>query len=201
MLPESWLTALAQFAQTENLWLLSDEVYEDFVYHGEHFSMGRVAPERTLSVYSFSKAFGMAGNRTGYMVGPSEAVDQARKLGTHTFYGAPTAGQLAGVRALENGAEWQADARASYHAVSQKTAHALGIPEPEGSTFFFIDVADQLDDRGMPGFLEDCFEDGVLVAPGQSSGADYGSWIRLCYTAMPPGEVDEAILRLAARLR
>lgn len=201
VISEAWLTALAEFAQAENLWLFSDEVYEDFVYHGEHFSMGRVAPERTLSTFSFSKAYGMAGNRCGYMVGPTDAIDQARKIGTHTFYGAPTSGQLAAVRALEGGKGWQLTARESYQAISQHAAAALGVPEPEGSTFFFVDVAHKLDERGMAGFLEDCFEDGVLVAPGLSSGNDYGTWVRLCYTAMPPDDAATAVTLLAARIR
>jgi N-succinyldiaminopimelate aminotransferase len=201
VLPEAWLTALAEFAQAENLWLLSDEVYEDFIFRGEHFSMGRVAPERTLSTFSFSKAYGMAGNRCGYMVGPAEAIDQSRKIGTHTFYGAPTSGQLAALRALSDGAPWQDNARESYRAASKNAAAALGVPEPEGSTFFFLNVAHKLDGRGMTGFLEDCFEDGVLVAPGLSSGNDYGTWVRLCYTAMPPDETAAAVALLAKRVR
>ncbi|MCP4039782.1 MAG: pyridoxal phosphate-dependent aminotransferase [bacterium] len=201
VLPESWLVDLAELARAENLWLLSDEVYEDFIYSGEHFSMGRVAPERTVSAYSFSKAYGMAGNRTGYLVAPRETTDQARKLATHTFYGAPTAGQLAGLCALEHGAGWIERARDTYRDVSRKAAAALRAPEPEGSTFFFLDVSPHLDERGVSGFLEDCFEDGVLVAPGQSSGQAYGSWVRLCYTAMPPDRVSEALVLLAARLR
>jgi len=200
VLPESWLTSLAEFAQSRDLWLFSDEVYEDFVYRGAPFSPARVAPERTVSVYSFSKSYGMAGNRTGYLVGPSELVDQARKLATHTFYGAPTAGQIAGIRALESGGDWLARARDLYRAVGDESAASLNLPPPGGSTFFFVDVSSKLDERGMAGFLEDCFEDGVLVAPGQSSGNDYGDWVRLCYTAMPPERVSQAVALLAARL-
>jgi aspartate/methionine/tyrosine aminotransferase len=44
---------------------MPDEVYEDYVYRGEHVSLARFAPERTLSAFSFAKAYGMAGNRTG----------------------------------------------------------------------------------------------------------------------------------------
>jgi aspartate/methionine/tyrosine aminotransferase len=200
VLPRPWLEALAHFAREEDLWLLSDEVYEDFVYLGEHYSMARNAPERTISVYSFSKAYGMAGNRVGYLVGPSEAVDQARKLATHTFYGAPTSGQLAALRALASGGPWQRDARAQYRAVADEAAQLLGVSPPEGSTFFFLDVSAQLDERGMTGFLERCFEDGVLVAPGASSGGDYAQWIRLCYTAIPPEESLKAIALIAGHL-
>lgn len=200
VLPEAWLTAFAEFARERDLWLLSDEVYEDILYQGDAFSPARVAPERTLAVYSFSKSYGMAGNRTGYLVGPSEAVDQARKLATHTFYGAPTAGQLAAVRALEGGAAWLEAARTRYFEVAERASQRLGLPAPGGSTFFFLDVSSHLDERRLAGFLEDCFEDGVLVAPGHSSGSDYGEWVRLCYTAMPPEQVLEAVDRLAKRL-
>lgn len=200
VLPESWLVALAEFSQEENLWLLSDEVYEDFVYRGSHFSMGCVAPERTISVYSFSKAYGMAGNRTGYLVGPREATDQARKLATHGFYHAPTAGQLAGVRALESGGSWQQRARDSHWKVAQEAAASLNLPAPSGSSFIFLDVSAKLDDRGILGFLEDCFDAGVLVAPGESCGKDYTSWIRLCYTAIEPDQVSKALTILASQL-
>jgi N-succinyldiaminopimelate aminotransferase len=76
----------------------------------------------------------------------------------------------------------------------------LGLPAPRGSTFLFVDVSDRLDERGLDGLLEDCFEDGVLVAPGASSGQGYEHWIRLCYTAEPPDEVARAIDLLADRL-
>ncbi len=200
VLPESWLAALAGFARENDLWLLSDEVYEDFVYRGEHVSLGPMAPERTVSVYSFSKAYGMAGNRVGYLTGPAEIVAEARKLGTHSFYHAPTAGQLAGLCALRDGAPWVESARESYREAGEAAARTLGLPAPGGSTFLFVDVKDCLDARGMDGFLEDCFEDGVMVAPGASSGADYRDWIRLCYTAVPPAEALEAVTRLARRI-
>ena len=201
VLPSAQLEALAAFAQREDLWLLSDEVYEDYVYRGDHVSLGRFAPERTLSVFSFSKAYGMAGNRTGYLVGPPEAVAQVGKVSTHTFYSAPTAGQVAGLRALREGGAWVERARASYRGVGEAVASELGVPPPEGSTFLFLDVRGVLDDRGLRGFLADCLEDGVALAPGSSCGEDYGEWVRLCYTSAPPAEVKDAARRLARRIR
>ena len=176
-------------------------MYEDYVYEDEHFSVGTLAPERTVSVYSFSKSYGMAGNRVGYLVGPPQLARQAHKVGTHTAYHAPTAGQLAALCALERGSGWVARARALYRDAGFAAARALGLPEPQGSTFLFLDVGAHLDERGLHGFLEDCFEDGVMVAPGGSSGRDYESWIRLCYTAARPDEVAFAVERLARRLR
>jgi len=200
VLPPAWLEALAAFARREDLWLLSDEVYEDYVYRGEHVSLGRFAPERTLSIFSFSKAYGMAGYRTGYLVGPTEAVAQAGKIATHTFYSAPTMGQVAALRALREGGAWVERARASYRGVAEAAASELGTPPPEGSTFLFLDVRRALDDRGLRGFLSDCLDDGVALAPGSSCGGDYGEWVRLCYTSAPPAEVKDAVRRLAKRI-
>ncbi len=200
VIPEEWLCALAELARRENLWLLSDEVYEDYVYEGQHVSLGRFAPERTISAYSFSKAYGMAGNRTGYLVGPPEAIAQAEKIATHSFYSAPTAGQVAGLRAIRDGQAWVDRARESYRSAGVAAAAELGLPAPQGSTFLFVDAAAALDERGLEGFLADCLEDGVAVAPGASCGRDYASWLRLCYTSAPPAEVGVAISKLAKRL-
>ena len=200
VLPRAWLEALAGLARRENLWLLSDEVYEDYVYRGEHFSVARAAPERTLTAFSFSKSYGMAGNRTGYLVGPPEAVAGVQKISSHIFYQAPTAGQLVALRALREGRSWVEDARSVYQEVGEAAAAQLGLPAPEGSTFLFLDVRSKLDARGIIGFLEDCIEDGVALAPGSSCGADYEGWVRLCYTSAPPEPVLGAVGRLAKRL-
>jgi N-succinyldiaminopimelate aminotransferase len=200
VLAEPWLAALAEEARRHDLWILSDEVYEDYVYRGAHVSLGTLAPERTLSVFSFSKAYGMAGNRVGYLVGPGEAVAQAHKLGVHTVYHAPTASQWAALAALREGAQWVRDAREAYRRAGDDAARVLGVEAPAGSMFLFLDASRVLDERGVDGLLEDCFEDGVLVAPGASSGEAYGDWVRLCYSSAPPDEVAEGVRRLARRL-
>ena len=200
ILPAAWLEALAAWARDSGLWLVSDEVYEDYVYRGEHVSLARFAPDRTLSAFSFSKAYGMAGNRTGYLVGPPAVIAEAQKIGTHTSYHAPTPGQLAALRALEGGADWVAHAKQQYQAVGDDTARRLGIPLPEGGQFHFLDVRAHLDARGIRGFLADCVEDGVALAPGPSCGRDYEGWARLCFTAAPPDAVRAAVDRLAVRL-
>ena len=200
VLPSGWLEALAEWAADEGLWLLSDEVYEDYVYRGEHVSVGRFAPDRTITAFSFSKAYGMAGNRTGYLVAPAAAIDQALKISTHTAYAAPTSGQVAALSALRDGRAWVEHARQLYREAGEATAGILGHPSPEGSTFHFVDVSRALDERGMLGFLEDCVDDGVALAPGSSCGRDYENWVRLCYTVLPQSEVVDAVGRVARRL-
>jgi len=200
VLAPDWIEALAGWARRHDLWILSDEVYEEFVYRGEHVSTARFAPERTISAFSFSKTYGMAGNRAGYLAGPAAAIAEAHKVSVHSAYHAPTAAQLAALRALEGGAEWVKSARESYARVGREAAALLGLPAPEGSCFLFADAAARLDGRGLAGFLADCFADGVVVAPGASAGEAYGSWVRLCYTALPPDAALEGVRRLARRL-
>jgi len=200
VIPREEIEAIVEWARTRDLWILADEVYEDYVYSGEHHYARSSAPERTFSVHSFSKAYGMAGNRCGYVVGPAEVMGQVRKVGTHTFYSTPTASQIAAARALDGrGAAWVAEVKPAYLAAGTAAADRLGLDAPEGSQFLWIDVAEQLDERGLMGFLEECLDEGLLVAPGPSFGP-YPTHIRVCYTAVPPDLTARGIECLAQRL-
>ena len=201
VLPADQLRTLAELCRERDLWLLSDEVYEHQVYRGEHVSIGTFAPERSLSAFSFSKAYGMAGNRVGYLAGPPDVIAQCKKISTHTFYATPTPGQIAGLQALRCGGEWLEQARRAYQEAGDAAAAILGEPAPAGSTFLFLELAGVLDDRGIWGFLEDCLEDGLLLAPGPSFGRGlYDAWVRVCFTCAPPDQVIEGCRRLARRL-
>jgi N-succinyldiaminopimelate aminotransferase len=75
----------------------------------------------------------------------------------------------------------------------------LGVAPPRGSTFLFLDVAERLDERGLDGFLEDCVDHGLFVAPGPSFGP-YPTHVRVCFTAAPPELVDRGVAVLASLL-
>jgi aspartate/methionine/tyrosine aminotransferase len=122
------------------------------------------------------------------------------KVSIHAFYSTPTASQLAACRALDGrGDAWIADVRERYRRMGTQAAARLEVAPPEGSTFLFLDVADRLDERGLTGFLGDCVERGLLVAPGNSFGA-YPTHVRVCYTCAPPDVVERGIEVLAELL-
>ncbi|HSK76576.1 MAG TPA: pyridoxal phosphate-dependent aminotransferase [Thermoanaerobaculia bacterium] len=200
LIPASWIEALVEWARAEGLWIIADEVYEDYVYEGEHTYTRPLAPERVFAAHSFSKAYGMAGNRCGYVVGPAEAMAELRKISLHSFYSTPTASQIAAVKVLGGpGEAWIAHAREEYKAVGDRVAARLGLEPPKGSTFLFLDVADHLDERGLGGFLERCVDRGLFLAPGPSFGP-YPTHVRLCFTASPPGVVERGVEILATLL-
>jgi N-succinyldiaminopimelate aminotransferase len=159
-------------------------------------SIGSLAPERTATVFSFSKAYGMAGYRCGYVVGPGELMSAVRRAATHLWYSVPTPSQQLAVRALDDGGDWLRRAGASYRETGAEAARRLGLPPPGGGQFLFWDVRPRLDRRGLRGFLEDCLDRNLILAPGTSFGSDYGSWVRLCFTCVPP----EIVLRGVDRL-
>jgi len=198
--PRSWVEALVAWAASEGLWIVSDEVYEDYIYRGEHTLARALAPERTLSAHSFSKAFGMAGNRCGYVVGPEGIVRELCKVSTHAFYSTPTASQLAACRALDGrGDRWIEGVRGSYTETGNHAAAALGVAPPEGSTFLFLDVSAALDGRGLAGLLEDCADRGLFLAPGPSFGP-YPRHVRICFTSAPPETIRRGVAQLASLL-
>jgi aspartate/methionine/tyrosine aminotransferase len=201
LLPRDWVEALVAWAARHDLWVITDEAYDAFVYAGEHARALPLAPERTFLAQTFSKRYGVAGNRCGYVVGPREVMVELRKVSTHTFYSTPTAAQLAAIEAMRGpGETWARDAARQYAETGRRAAELLGVPAPEGSTFLFVDVARALDGRGLAGLLADCVERGLLVAPGPSFGP-YPTHVRLCYTAVEPERALRGVAVLAELLK
>jgi N-succinyldiaminopimelate aminotransferase len=123
-----------------------------------------------------------------------------RKVSTHAVYSTPTASQAAGLRALDGrGDAWVIEARRLYLEQGTAAAQRLGLAPPEGSTFLFLDVASALDARGLQGFLADCADRGLFLAPGPSFGP-YPTHVRLCYTCSPPAVVQAGVAILASVL-
>ena len=200
VLPRRWVEALVNWAAERNLWIVFDEVYEDYLYSGDPSPGISLAPERSFSAHSFSKAYGMAGYRCGYLVGPKAPMAEALKLHTHSTYSAPTSAQVAGIRLLEGaGAPWVAVTREEYRSVGSAAAHRLGVPEPQGSSFLFLDAAPHLGPGGLGAFLEGCADDGLFAAPGTSFGP-FPTHLRICFTSCPPDVVARGVEVLARRL-
>jgi len=202
------LRALAEFARAHGLWIWSDEVYELYNYGPAVRPVSTVAPERTFSTFSFSKAHGLAGCRVGYVIVPEVAGmrDQVRKMAMHAAFSAPRPSQLAALAILDRsiGPPWVTRARAAYQAAGNRAADRLRLPRPAGGAFLFVDVSRALrpeDADPLHSFLIRCIDRGLVLAPGRSSGAPYTHHVRLCFTSAAPDVVDRGVDVLSELLK
>jgi N-succinyldiaminopimelate aminotransferase len=198
------LAGIAEVARAHDLWVVADEVYEDYPFDGRHHVSIASLPgmaERTLTVFSFSKSYGQAGLRVGYVVGPEEPIVALRRLANHTVYNVPVAMQRAALVALTEGESFLRAARATYAAARDQTMAALAraglrARAPEGGSYVFVDLG-----RDAQPVLERLAAGGVLLAPGSAFGKDYGQFARLCYTATEPARLAaglEELVRIVA---
>jgi aspartate/methionine/tyrosine aminotransferase len=198
------LEAVAALAEAAGLWILADEVYEDYTFDGRpHLSIAALPgmARRTLTGYSFSKSYGQAGLRVGYVVGPAGEIAALRRLGNHSIYSVPRAMQHAARAALAGGDAFLVAARASYAAARDTTVAALaaaGVRHhvAEGGSYLFVDLGAYGGGPSALPVLERLAAGGVLLAPGDAFGPSYARWARLCYTAVPPDRLQAGLARL-----
>lgn len=200
VLDDAVVGAIARVVERHNLWLWCDEAYEELWY-------GSARPaalwaradlrERVVACHTLSKSHALAGARVGFTHGPASAMPAIRGAQTFLTYCAPRPLQIGAARALAEGDAWVESTRQLYIAASRQAAAALGVEPPAGGTFLFFDARRFFrDSEDIHGFLRRCLDAGVLLTPGAASGADYETWARLCYTAVPPDQLADALERL-----
>ena len=104
MLTRADLERLAAIAHAHDLWVISDEAYEDVVFDGEHISIASLPGmyERTIPLYTFSKSYAMTGLRLGYVAIRNAAIrDRAKKVLFYTASNIASVVQFGGIGALE----------------------------------------------------------------------------------------------------
>ena len=101
------LERLAKFAVEKDLIVLSDEIYAELTYEGEHVSIAELPgmQERTILLHGFSKGFAMTGFRVGFACGPDWLIEAMMKIHQYCMMCAPILSQEAAVEALRNGTE------------------------------------------------------------------------------------------------
>jgi len=201
--PET-MAEIAQVCIDNDLWLISDEVYDTQVWEGTHLSP-RALPdmaERTLVVGSMSKSHAMTGSRIGWICAPAEVISHLINLATHTTYGVPGYIQDAALFALGQGPALEADIAAPFERRRALTLTALegqnvvrAVPV-QGAMYAMFDIRS----TGMSGAdFANALLDAELIAtmPGESFGLAAAGHIRVAMTINDEAYVD-AIKRLVA---
>ncbi|GBE29493.1 MAG TPA: pyridoxal phosphate-dependent aminotransferase [Bacteroidetes bacterium] len=195
------LEQIAEFAREHDLWVLSDEAYEDFVWVDEEYvSIGSLPGmhERTVSVFSASKSYAAAGLRLGYVAAAPGTLATIHPAHVGVGYEANRIAQVQVIRALANHESIVGRLRESYLECRQAAMDNLKKPylSPDGSFYLLVEMGEKwngLDDNQR---LDRMLDIGVVLSPGAPFGAAYDSFARFCYTTEAPEVIAEAASRL-----
>jgi aspartate/methionine/tyrosine aminotransferase len=195
------MAVLVDLAERHDLWVLSDECYDELVFRDAAFcSPAPLAPDRVVTVGSFSKTYAMTGWRLGYVCAPDPVAAVVVKCMEPLLSCANAPAQMAGLAALDGGAAAPTAMRRSYEArrdAAVDLLHSTGQPVlvPDGAFYLWLDVSR----AGLPSrdFALRLLEDAaVAVAPGTAFGGGEG-YVRVSLATAEPALL-EGLRRLSA---
>ncbi len=181
------LEPIVEVVKKHDLFVISDEIYSELSYKGEHVSIASFPgmKERTILINGFSKGFAMTGWRLGYACGPEVIISQMVKIHQYAIMCAPTNSQYAAVEALRNCDEDVQEMKEAYNQrrrflVSEFKRMNLKCFEPFGAFYIFPSIAEfgMTSEEFATRFLQ---EEKVAVVPGTAFGACGEGFLRISY--------------------
>ena len=181
------LKEIAEVVEEHDLFVISDEIYSELTYTGNHVTIASLPgmKERTVLINGFSKSYAMTGWRLGYACAPKVILQQMLKIHQFAIMCAPTTSQYAAVEALRNGDEDVAEMREAYDERRKylvKAFNEIGMDcyEPQGAFYVFpcIKRFGMSSDEFALKLLE---EEKVAVVPGTAFGDCGEGYLRVSY--------------------
>ncbi|HBQ97558.1 MULTISPECIES: pyridoxal phosphate-dependent aminotransferase [unclassified Roseofilum] len=182
------IKALAEVVVKNNLWVVSDEIYEKILYDGAvHLSIGAASPEafeRTIISNGFAKAYAMTGWRVGYLAAPVELIKACNTIQGHSTSNVCTFAQYGAIAALESSQDCVEKMRLAFDERRKviieriQAIPKLSVSEPKGAFYVYVNIGE----AGLKStdfctqFLDNY---NVATIPGVAFGAD--DHIRLSY--------------------
>lgn len=197
---ERSIRKLADFILENDLMLLSDEIYEDLIFEGTHFSPASIPEMRdhTLTVSGFSKSYAMTGWRIGYLQGPKEIINSSIKIQGQSITCAPSVSQYAALEALRSDAEvvqFREAFRRRRELVMRMLSEieSITVKKPEGTFYAFPEFNA---DMGTEEFCTDLLnQKQVIVTPGTAFGESGNKHFRLSF-ATSDEVIEQGISRI-----
>jgi len=209
VLTEASLRAVNALCAERGLYHISDEAYEYFTYgDARHVSAGSFpgSAPHTISMYSLSKAYGMAGWRVGYMAYPEHLEDAMLKSQDTIIVCAAIVAQMAACAALDVGRSYCEPYVRELSEVRRLVVDRLSalapmveLPAADGGFYCLLRVHTAIDPMTLCERL--IRRHRVAVLPGPSFGMDDGCYLRVAYGALQKETVAEGVGRLVAGLR
>ncbi len=156
------LRAIAEFARKHDLLVISDEIYDHFIYDQPHETFAKYY-EKTLLLNGFSKSSAMTGWRVGYAAGPRKVIESMKTLQQYSFVCAPSFAQKAGIAALNlDISKHIAEYRAKRDLIYEGLKDHFEVEKPGGAFYIFPKAP------GGDGvkFVEKAIGRNLLVIPG-----------------------------------
>lgn len=195
------LKPLVDIIIKNDLIVISDEIYSELTYQGQHVSIASFPGmrDRTIVMNGFSKAFAMTGWRVGYACGHPDLIAAMTKIHQYTIMCAPIMGQKAAIEALRHGEEEMRRMVDSYNyrrkiILSGLASIGLDCFEPRGAFYCFPSIT--ISGMSSEEFCEKLLhEEQVAVVPGNAFGSNGDGFIRCCYAASV-ANIEQAIERM-----
>ena len=181
------LEQIAQVVEEKDLFVISDEIYSELTYKGQHCTIASLPgmKERTVLINGFSKSYAMTGWRLGYACAPEIILKQMLKIHQYAIMCAPTTSQYAAVEALRNGDKDVEEMREAYDQRRRflvKSLRDMGFDcyEPQGAFYVFPSIKrfGMTSDEFALRLLE---EEKVAVVPGTAFGDSGEGYLRISY--------------------
>ncbi|WP_297520589.1 aminotransferase class I/II-fold pyridoxal phosphate-dependent enzyme [uncultured Clostridium sp.] len=196
------LKPIVEVLKDKNIIILSDEIYGELSYDGDHVSIATFpeVKDKTIIVNGFSKAYAMTGWRLGYVTGHRVLIDAMKKIHQYSIMCSPTTSQYAAIEALKNGDESVKEMAKEYNRrrrVISTGFRKMGLEcfDALGALYIFpcIKSTGMTSDEFCEKLL---IEERVLAVPGSAFGECGEGYIRACYAASMD-DIKEAVVRIS----
>jgi len=182
------LESIARFAVEKDLIVLSDEIYAELTYDGQHHSIAKLPGmrDRTIFLHGVSKAFAMTGFRIGFACGPHEIIEAMMKVHQYAIMSVPIFTQEAGIEALRRSDDAVVQMRDAYRRrrdfiVRRFNEIGLKCHLPQATFYTFPSVAGT--GMGSHAFATRLLEEGeVAVVPGPAFGPSGEGFVRASFS-------------------
>lgn len=181
---------IVELAQDHDFWVMSDEIYQQIRYDGDHTSAAAIdgAFDRVITVDGLSKSFAMTGWRMGWAVAPEPVFKAMNRLQSHSLTHCTSFAQYGALAAIEGPQDCVNDMRNTFRQRRDIVVDAFNAmdgvtcPTPGGAFYVFpkFDAAGDDDEGFAMRMIE---EAGVAGTPGSSFGEAGRGHVRLSYAA------------------
>ncbi|MDY6324268.1 MAG: aminotransferase class I/II-fold pyridoxal phosphate-dependent enzyme [Catonella sp.] len=186
-MPAEDLKKIADYVIDHDLFVLTDEIYAELTYDGEHTTIASFPgmKERTVYINGFSKAYAMTGWRLGYACAPARLLAEMLKIHQYAIMCAPTTSQYAAIEALRNGDGDVTEMRDAYNQrrrflIAELRKNGFDVFEPHGAFYVFPSIKKfgMTSEEFATRLLN---EEKLAVVPGNAFGDCGEGYIRISY--------------------